>query len=288
MTIDGMTDLSCSDDVSARFRAYGWNVVQLGDCADDMDALERALNEARAHVGAPTLIVLRTHIGTPSPDFTDKPEAHGNPFTAAHVTATKNAMGIPDQPFWTDAACVAAIREHARTRGAALSSAHDKAAAKAGSEWSLAWQPMRSDDWAGTPPAFEPGAAIATRVAVQKAIDASRDDLPGLVVGAADLTGNTGAKMSGAQRCRLRTPRVADLLRRARACDGCDRRRHGAARRNIAGSRHLLRLRRLHASGDTARCAVAREGGVRLLARLRRSRRRRPDPPASSNSRRCA
>ena len=199
VTIDGMTDLSCSDDVSARFRAYGWNVVQLGDCADDMDALERALNEARAHVGAPTLLVLRTHIGTPSPDFTDKPEAHGNPFTAAHVTATKNAMGIPDQPFGTDAACVAAIREHARTRGAALSSAHDKAAAKAGSEWSHAWQPMRSDDWAGTPPAFEPGAAIATRVAVQKAIDASRDDLPGLVVGAADLTGNTGAKMSGAQ-----------------------------------------------------------------------------------------
>ncbi|MFM8712547.1 MAG: transketolase, partial [Actinomycetota bacterium] len=85
VTIDGATDLSCSDDVPQRFRAYGWNVVELGDVGDDLDRLEQALNSAKSHRGSPTLLVLRTHIGTPSPDFTDAPEAHGNPFGAAHV-----------------------------------------------------------------------------------------------------------------------------------------------------------------------------------------------------------
>jgi len=198
VTIDGSTDLSCSDDVALRFRAYGWNVVQLGDVADDLDALEGALNAARAHRGSPTLLVLRTHIGTPSPDFTDAPEAHGNPFGAAHVTATKKVMGIPDEPFWTDSATVDAVRRHARARGAEASRLHAAVAAKAGKEWSNVWHPLRSEQWSSPDPVFDPAVSVATRVAVQKSIDASMADLPGLIVGAADLTGNTGAKLSGA------------------------------------------------------------------------------------------
>lgn len=198
VTIDGSTDLSCSDDVSQRFRSYGWNVVELGDVAEDLDRLEQALNTAKSHRGSPTLLVLRTHIGTPSPDFTDAPEAHGNPFGAAHVTATKKVMGVPDEPFWVDAATVEAVRGHARSRGAAASAQHAKIAARAPKEWHAAWQPPRSEAWASPPPVFDPATSVATRVAVQKSIDASRDDLPGLLVGAADLTGNTGAKLSGA------------------------------------------------------------------------------------------
>jgi transketolase len=198
VTIDGSTDLSCSDDVALRFRAYGWNVVQLGDVADDLDALEGALNAARAHRSSPTLLVLRTHIGTPSPDFTDAPEAHGNPFGAAHVTATKKVMGIPDEPFWTDSATVDAVRRHARARGAEASRLHAAVAAKAGKEWSNVWHPLRSEQWSSPDPVFDPAVSVATRVAVQKSIDASMADLPGLIVGAADLTGNTGAKLSGA------------------------------------------------------------------------------------------
>ena len=212
VTIDGSTDLSCSDDVAQRFRAYGWNVVDLGDIADDLDKLEHALNTAKAHRGSPTLLVLRTHIGTPSPDFTDKPEAHGNPFGAAHVTATKKVMGIPDEPFWVDASVVEAVRAHARSRGAELTSQHAKVASRSNDEWKRAWKPLRSDDWKSTPPSFDPAASIATRVAVQKSIDASRDDLPGLVVGAADLTGNTGAKLSGATALSAQHPEGRQLF----------------------------------------------------------------------------
>lgn len=206
VTIDGSTSLACSDDVSMRFRSYGWNVVELGEIADDLDALERALLAAKQHRGSPTLLVLRTHIGTPSPDFTDAPEAHGNPFTAAHVSATKKVIGIPDEPFWVDANVVEAVRVHARSRGAAASKSHAAVEAKAGPDWRSAWQPPRSEQWKSQAPTFDPSASIATRVAVQKSIDAACDDLPGLLVGAADLTGNTGAKLSGASALSAKHP----------------------------------------------------------------------------------
>ncbi len=197
VTIDGATSLTCSDDVEGRFRAYGWNVVQLGEIADDLDALERALVAARHHRGSPTLLVLRSHIGSPSPDFTDAPEAHGNPFGAAHITATKRVMGIPDEPFWVDAEVVTALREHARARGVAARELQQAAEARADDRWHRMWNPPRSDSWSSAAPTFDPTTSVATRVAVQKAIDAARDDLPGLIVGSADLTGNTGAKMTG-------------------------------------------------------------------------------------------
>ena len=197
ITIDGSTSLTCSDDVEQRFRAYGWNVVNLGEVADDLDALESALNAARLHTGSPTLLVLRTHIGTPSPDFTDKHEAHGNPFGAAHVTATKKVMNIPDEPFWVDAEVVSSLRAHARQRGAEFGAAHAAASKQASSQWHEMWSPAPSVNWTSVAPSFDPSSSVATRVAVQKAIDASKDDVPGLIVGSADLTGNTGAKLSG-------------------------------------------------------------------------------------------
>ena len=202
VTIDGATSLTCSDDVAQRFDAYGWNVVMLGndahDVSNDLDALESALEAAKTHTGSPTLLVLRSHIGAPSPDFTDAPEAHGNPFNKNHVTATKKVMGIPDEPFWVDMPAVAALRTHARNRGAVASKANAAATAQAGAAWSALWHPMPSSEWVSPPPTFDPGTSVATRVAVQKSIDAAREDVPGLLVGSADLTGNTGAKLSGA------------------------------------------------------------------------------------------
>lgn len=197
ITIDGSTDLTCSDDAPARFRAYGWHVVELGEIGDDLDALEQALLRAKEHRGAPVLLVLRTRIGHPSPDFTDRHEAHGNPFTAEHVTRTKQVLGIPDEPFWVDTDAVARIREHARTRCAANVEATTRALRPRAEEWERWLSPTPSSEWSSIKPAFNVDAAVATRVAVQKAIESSLVDLPGLVAGAADLTGNTGVKVTG-------------------------------------------------------------------------------------------
>ena len=84
----------------------------LGEIGDDCDALEAALLEAKADDSRPHLLVLRSHIGTPSPDHTDDPAAHGNPFTPEDVTRTKAVMGIPDEPFWAPEEVVATLPRH--------------------------------------------------------------------------------------------------------------------------------------------------------------------------------
>ena len=198
ITIDGSTSLSCSDDVAKRFSSYGWNVMQLGEIADDMDALEDALITARSNLGAPTLCILKSHIGSPSPDFTDSHEAHGNPFNASHVSATKKIMQIPDEPFWAPQEIVDAIRENAATRGAELVSSYDTDIASMSESylWDAAWNTPNSSSFSSLLPSYDATANFATRQIIQKALDASLPAVPGLISGSADLTGNTGTKLS--------------------------------------------------------------------------------------------
>ena len=200
ITIDGNTSLAYSDDVGMRFEAYGWNVVHLGAMADDCDGLEAALLAAKAVTDRPTLLILRSHIGAPSPDWTDKHEAHGNPFTAEQVTSTKAVMGIPDEPFWAPADLVTAYRNHAADRGATEFEQWSKRKAASSLDeavWDACWGATGIAGWESSLPTFEQGEKIPTRVAIEKAFNASLDGVPGLLAGAADLTGNTGTKLGG-------------------------------------------------------------------------------------------
>ena len=200
ITIDGNTSLAYSDDVAMRFEAYGWHVLQLGEIADDCDGLEAALETAKATADRPSLLILRSHIATPSPDLTDHHEAHGNPFTPEQVTRTKEVMGIPDTPFWSPPELVSAYRNYCAERGAnhfeqwskrKAASTIDEAA------WDACWGATGIAGWEAALPSFEQGEKIATRVAIEKAFNASLDGVPGLFAGAADLTGNTGTKLQG-------------------------------------------------------------------------------------------
>jgi transketolase len=197
ITIDGSTDLTCTDDVPARFRSYGWNVIEAGEIAEDCDALEAVLLKAKTHAGAPTLVVLRTHIGFPSPEMTDKHEAHGNPFTAELVTSAKKVMGIPDEPFWAPEDIVASYRSHVLSRGSAARIAWD-ASVPSDAKAKLIVQHSAVDVEAlsGSLPVFGTDANLATRQAFQKVLEATDAALPHVIAGAADLTGNTGAKLS--------------------------------------------------------------------------------------------
>jgi len=199
ITIDGSTSLSCSDDVSMRFRSYGWHVIEAGDIANDLDALEKVLVSARDHRGAPTLVVLRTHIGYPSPDHTDNHEAHGNPFNAAHVTSTKNLMGIPDEPFWASADLVESYRAHCAAR--AQDQIHDwrhASTQQQRDDFDRTYSLEPADNWKSLLPQFDSDSKLATRQAFQKVLEASVESIPTILSGAADLTGNTGTKIGGA------------------------------------------------------------------------------------------
>ena len=101
ITIDGPTELALNDDAGKRFEAYGWHVERLGEVANDLDALEAGVRRAMAEEDRPSLLILRSHIGYPSPKYTDTAFAHGSPLGADEVRVTKAILGLPpDEQFW--------------------------------------------------------------------------------------------------------------------------------------------------------------------------------------------
>ena len=95
ITIEGDTSIAFTEDVAARFLAYGWNVLRIGD-ANDIDRIERAFEVFKKTKGRPTFIILDSHIGYGSPNKQDTPEAHGEPLGDEEVRLTKRAYGWPE------------------------------------------------------------------------------------------------------------------------------------------------------------------------------------------------
>ncbi len=202
ITIDGPTELSYTDDVAGRFTAYGWSVDNIGEVANDLDAIESALLRARAHEDRPSLIILRSHIGYPSPHLTDTAKAHGDPFSEEEIRLTKELLGLPaDETFWVPEDVLAMYRtciprgQAERTARATRINTSDGEAAR----WDAALGGRGLPGWEDGLPTFAPeDGPIATRKAIKACLDATESSIPGLVVGAADLTGNTGMAMAGA------------------------------------------------------------------------------------------
>ncbi len=200
VSIDGPTELSLTDHAPTRFAAYGWNVIELGEAAEDLDAIEHALNAARGHNGAPTLIVLRSHIAYPSPTLTDDPKAHGNPFDDDTIREAKATMGLPDEPFYVPDEVLSYYRA-AGERGRPEREAWEKRLAAFGGDRAALDCCLDADGlpgWESALPSFEVGQSVATRKASGKVLQSLLDVVPGLVGGGADLTGNTGTQISGA------------------------------------------------------------------------------------------
>ena len=199
ITIDGTTELSMSDDAALRFAAYGWHVEEVGEIANDLDALEAVVRRAMAVADQPSLIRLRSHIGYPSPRLTDDHEAHGNPFTAQDITDTKKLLGLPDVPFYAPESAVEPYRRAIQARGVKAHAAWDRRFARWKGDkaaWKASFDQLPAR-WHKGLPVAKAGEKIATRSALQKAINATAGALPGLLSGSADLTGNTGVKLDG-------------------------------------------------------------------------------------------
>jgi transketolase len=199
VTIDGPTELALSDNAAARFAAYGWHVIDLGETAEDLDAMEAALRAGMAQHDRPTLIVLRSHIATPSPD-TDSPAAHGYSLTDDGIAETKRRMGLPDDESFHVPDDVLAMYREAGARGSVARQAwQQRLAAWDGDRaaWDACWARSGQEGWADALPSWEPGQSVATRKAGNACLTALLDEVPGLIGGGADLTGNTGTTIAG-------------------------------------------------------------------------------------------
>jgi transketolase len=199
ITIDGPTELALHDDPAERFAAYGWHVVVVGEHANDLDVLEEATRSAIAETSRPTIIIIRSHIGFPSPDMMDRKEAHGSPFSAASITTVKGILGVPDESFLFDP-------EIPRELVQSLSARRDERVAwearvvSAGAKGAQLLEQLDTNGVASVttkPEAFSPGAMVATRKALQRAVDVFAPQTPGLTAGSADLTDNTGVILPG-------------------------------------------------------------------------------------------
>ncbi|MDO4921098.1 MAG: transketolase [Phascolarctobacterium sp.] len=98
ITIEGSTDIAFTEDVEARFKAYGWQVLRVGD-SEDVEAMAEAIKEAKADTLHPSLIIVRTHIGFGSPKQ-DNASCHGEPLGADALAATKEKAGWPQEMFY--------------------------------------------------------------------------------------------------------------------------------------------------------------------------------------------
>jgi transketolase len=202
ISIDGPTELAYTDDVPKRFEAYGWHVVELGDAANDLDTLEQGLRAGIAEEERPSLLVLRSHIGYPSPKVQDTARAHGDPLGEDEVRVVKQILGLPvDQEFWVPDDVLELYRE-AGARGRAHREAWEKRrsefhrrAPELADDYELCLAQKGRAGWEAKLPTWSPGEQLATRVASGKVLNSILDVVPGLIGGGADLTGNTGTKL---------------------------------------------------------------------------------------------
>jgi transketolase len=203
VTIEGHTDITFTEDVAARFTAYGWNVTSVPD-ANDVDELDRAFHDFKAEHSRPTLIVVHSHIGYGTP-VEDSPKAHGEPLGPEGVKATKRFLGWPEDAEFL---VPDGVHEHfADGVGARGRQAHE--AWEATLEEYRASHPGLADEieqmqrrelpdgWDAEIPTFPADAkGVATRDSSGQVLNAVARYVPWLLGGAADLAPSTKTRLT--------------------------------------------------------------------------------------------
>ena len=202
ISIEGDTSAAFSEDVGRRYEAYGWHVQNLGERLE-LDDIEAATRAAIDVEDKPSLIIVRTHIATGSPNKQDTGEAHGSPLGEEEVRLTKRVYGWPeDKQFEVPEAALAHFRSSIE-RGEQLVAEWSERAAAYGrshperlAEFERIVARRLPDGWDAEVPRFEAGQKIATRKASQTVIQWA-SGVPELVGGSADLAPSTLTLVEG-------------------------------------------------------------------------------------------
>ena len=208
ISIEGDTHVSFTEDVSARYRAYGWTVIDVATKPDgdvDLQALDAAMVAAEKESLKPTLIRMHSVIAWPAPKARNTAESHGSALGAEEIAATKVLLGLnPEESFAAPADVIGHVRK-VKERGAAVRADWDKKFASwksANPDRASLLQRLVSKElpagWDKDLPVFAPGKDIATRKASGDVIAAIAKVLPEFWGGSADLAGSNNTVINSA------------------------------------------------------------------------------------------
>ncbi|MGC8499485.1 MAG: transketolase [Acidimicrobiales bacterium] len=198
VTIEGHIDITFTEDVAARFLAYGWNVVTVAD-ANDFELISRAFHSFEAEGERPTLIVVHSHIGYGSP-VEDTPQAHGEPFGTEGVKSTKRFFGLPeDEQFHIPEEVyecfdqgVGSRGHQARTTWEAMFESYREEYPALADEVECIERWELPDGWDSALPEFPANAiGLASRDSSGQTLNVLAQAVPWLLGGAADLSPST-------------------------------------------------------------------------------------------------
>lgn len=211
ISIEDDTKIAFSEDVLARYEAYGWHVQRVnwlqedGSYTEDVAALSEALDAAKAVTDKPSIIAVRTLIGWPTPGKTNTGGIHGSKLGGEALSGLKEALGAdPEKMFDVDVEAVEAARANVAKRCAEYRKDWDARF----EAWKVA-NPQRAEllerlqsgklpeGWEEALPTFEAGKAIATRAASGTVLNAIAEAVPELWGGSADLAGSNNTYMKG-------------------------------------------------------------------------------------------
>ena len=205
ISLAGGTNMTFTEDVAARFAAYGWHTRMVDD-GNDIADIANAIEEAKRQDSRPSLILVHTHIGYGSPKKQDTFGAHGNPLGEEELQATKKALGWPTMDkFYLPQPAVDHFREALPKGAAAQQSWREKFEAyrsafpneAAEFERIMSGQAPRRI-WAADVPKWKPAdKAIATRAAGGEVMNALAKHIPNLIGGSADLNPSTNTALKG-------------------------------------------------------------------------------------------
>ena len=205
ITIDGSTDLSCSDDAAKRFEAYGWQVLHIAD-VNDLAAIDSAIDAAKADTVRPTMIITRTHIGFGSPNRQDTAKAHGEPLGKDEIALTKAVYGwaypepftVPDEAreHWGE---MVALRAESHASWQTLWTSYVAAHPELAAEFERRMRGELRAEAATAFPTFDAkSGAVASRASSGVVINAIASAIPELIGGSADLAGSNLTMVKGA------------------------------------------------------------------------------------------
>ena len=206
VSLDGPTSLAFStEDVAARYAAYGWHVLRVDKGDTEIEAIDAAVKAAEAETTRPSLIVIQTTIGYGSPHKHGTSQAHGSPLGVEEVALTKKALGWdPERSFYVPDAAAAHLRlavergQRAQTEWQERFAAYAKAYPDLAEEWGQAQRGELPKAWDADLPSWKTGEAVATRTAGGKALNAIAARVSWLVGGDADLSTSTDTSLKDA------------------------------------------------------------------------------------------